>query len=336
MPIIIQFHDYQKTTAAYLQPKKPNITHFPLFKNLPPVLGTMVPQFGSSSKVNIAAPFDIKIAWQIPFVKRAAESVILEDLFRESPTVGSQFIQKINELTQNPKLSSPEILKSLRQFFLSVSFLPEIQRSFELHKFQRIERRVAQCETLLKQSIQESTTHVTPQNLLDIGCGDGLITEGLGKKFGLNSNNTIGAEILPLKECPPGMTVVLTNGVNLPIGNNVLDLVLTLSVLHHAEDFKPLLKEVLRVLKPGGTFLVREFHAPDAPTQQFNLMMDYLYYHVFSDDPEVPQPGHFFSEDKWCQIFKESGFEIQKIHHPESFAMNPYQPFVAILKKPLI
>jgi ubiquinone/menaquinone biosynthesis C-methylase UbiE len=313
-----------------------NTNTFLLFQAPGKAIGSLSTQFGSSNKGIAIVPFDFKMAWQMPFVKRAVESVILEDLFRESPTLGSQFIQKINDLTQNTQQTTPEILKSLRQFFVSVSSLPEIQRSFELHKYQRIDRRVEQCEALLKQSIVNTSPIAMPQNLLDIGCGDGLITEGLGKKLGLSSNKTIGAEILPIKQPPPGITPVLTNGVNLPLGNNTLDLVLTLSVLHHAEDFKPLLKEVLRVLKPGGTFLVREFHAPDAPAQQFNLMMDYLFYHVFSEDPEVPQPGHFFSEDKWCQIFKESGFEIQKIHHPEPFAINPYQPFVAILKKPQI
>lgn len=56
--------------------------------------------------------------------------------------------------------------------------------------------------------------------------------------------------------------VLLEQDDGLPFANNSIDVVYSKGVLVHIEDKEPLLKEVMRILKPGGILLVNDWLAP--------------------------------------------------------------------------
>ncbi len=79
-----------------------------------------------------------------------------------------------------------------------------------------------------------------------------------------------GSEVIGL-ECDPktveeareknggkGITFVQGEGAHMDFPDDSFELVAISNTLHHIEDYDAVLKEMLRVLKPGGWFLVNE------------------------------------------------------------------------------
>ena len=104
---------------------------------------------------------------------------------------------------------------------------------------------------------------------MELGCGTGF--------FLLNLMPSGVAEKGSVTDLSPGMVkVALRNAENLgldvdgrvadaesiPYDDDTFDLVVGHAVLHHIPDVEPSLREVLRVLKPGGEFLFCEHGAP--------------------------------------------------------------------------
>jgi ubiquinone/menaquinone biosynthesis C-methylase UbiE len=99
--------------------------------------------------------------------------------------------------------------------------------------------------------------------MLDIGCGPGYLAYSLKRKYcgmrliGLDIN----AEMLnfarqrkSLEE--RGLDLVLANAEQVPLAENSLDFVVTSLSLHHWAFPENVFREINRVLKPGGRFLV--------------------------------------------------------------------------------
>jgi SAM-dependent methyltransferase len=91
--------------------------------------------------------------------------------------------------------------------------------------------------------------------ILDLGCGDGshmhLLAAG-GRVFGSD------VFLAPLLEARNSGPVVVADGQRLPFPDRAFDLVHVSHVLHHAHDFRAVLLEAGRVLKPAGRLVLVE------------------------------------------------------------------------------
>ena len=297
-----------------------------------PILGPMgsvsttAPRFGATTP---PLP-DIRAAWGDPLVRRGIETVLLGDLFRHAPRTGAAFVQRITDLCAEP-LSNEQIYDQLRQAFVACAPEPVIAQSFSAHTVERTARRVRQLQDIW----QGVSPERLPASLLDIGCGDGLITSRLAAGWNLSTGNVIGADIVLPDQRAEGVTYLPTDGLHLPVPPGSVDCALLLSVLHHVEDFDTLLGETVKALKPGGRLIVRDFDARTPSIRLLNSVMDLFYYRVFSHQPEVPNPGNFFAESRWLEIFRRHGLQVEQVLHPEPPELNPYHPFFAVLRKPL-
>ena len=97
--------------------------------------------------------------------------------------------------------------------------------------------------------------HLTPDSrVLDLGCGRGGVVELFWRDVklaaGLDPDQPSLAEYRA-----PGMPILRGVGERLPFTDEVFDLVVCLWVLEHLKDPLTVLREVRRVLRPGGHFV---------------------------------------------------------------------------------
>ena len=101
--------------------------------------------------------------------------------------------------------------------------------------------------------------------ILDLCCGAGQTTEFLVAK----SEQVTGLDISPValtraEAKVPQAKYVEGLAQNMPLADNQFDIVHTSSALHEMtpEELEQILREVSRVLKPGGIFALVDFHPP--------------------------------------------------------------------------
>lgn len=95
------------------------------------------------------------------------------------------------------------------------------------------------------------------RTVMDLGCGSGKSVHMFKKKspdikwVGLDITNTITLELSQFKNSE----FLVYDGVNIPFKDNSFDIIYSNQVFEHVEHPKELLREVHRVLKPGGYFI---------------------------------------------------------------------------------
>lgn len=114
----------------------------------------------------------------------------------------------------------------------------------------------------------------TGGNILDVGCGNGRLLKQLNgyNRFGLD----ISPEYLKCLEAEK-ITLCLSKIEDMPFKNDYFDMIVCTDVLEHVEDLNRSLRNIVRVLKPGGTLLLRVPYREDL---SIYLKSDYPYYYA--------------------------------------------------------
>lgn len=104
--------------------------------------------------------------------------------------------------------------------------------------------------------------------VLDLCCGSGQATGVLVENFA----DVTGLDASPLsikraQKNVPQASYIEAFAEEMPIGDRLFDLVHTSAALHEMQpqQLRQILKEVYRVLKPGGIFTLADFHPPTNP-----------------------------------------------------------------------
>jgi ubiquinone/menaquinone biosynthesis C-methylase UbiE len=120
------------------------------------------------------------------------------------------------------------------------------------------------------------------RRLLDVGCGNGAQTLRVLDRF----DNVVALDVVPVHlqqlaaHLPPGARCepILYDGGRMPFADASFDAVMSIETLEHVRDEQQTLREIHRVLEPGGTLVlsvpnkwwVFETHGADLPLLPWN------------------------------------------------------------------
>ena len=123
-------------------------------------------------------------------------------------------------------------------------------------------------ERRFRQLALQDLTLNSDSQILDLCCGSGQTTEFLLQL----SEQVTGLDASPLslkraKNNVPSATYVEAFAEDMPFADNSFDVVHTSAALHEMQpqQLRKIIQEVHRVLKPGGTFTLVDFHPPTNP-----------------------------------------------------------------------
>jgi ubiquinone/menaquinone biosynthesis C-methylase UbiE len=143
--------------------------------------------------------------------------------------------------------------------------------------------------------------------LIDFGCGSGAFTYRLHRAY--PANPIAGMDISP--DCIRKAAELLPEG-RFEVGDitasdyasNSVDVVTLFGVLHHFPDFGPLVREVFRILKPGGRFFSYDPHMLNPPIWLYRSPRSPISSRIGVTDNELP-----ITARKIHNIFAREGFE---------------------------
>jgi len=174
--------------------------------------------------------------------------------------------------------------------------------------------------------------------LLDIGCGGGILTESLSYYFpkadiyGCDISNTA---ITYAKRLGSGKVSYSTiKNKKFPYKDNFFDVCICFDVLEHVPDANFFLKEVRRVLKKGGKFLL----IVPCEGQQFTYTWLFQKTHL-GKDLTIRYLGHIhpeFTHKSVIALLQKHGFLIQKTSYSEHIFYQLLQFLFLFLPKILL
>jgi demethylmenaquinone methyltransferase/2-methoxy-6-polyprenyl-1,4-benzoquinol methylase len=132
-------------------------------------------------------------------------------------------------------------------------------------------------------------------NALDLACGTGDLTAALRR---VTSGRVVGMDfchpmlVIGLKKCfksdpPADISLAEADALQLPVRDSSFDAVSIAFGLRNLEDYREGLREMNRVLRPGGVLAVLEFSRPGLPV--------FRHFYQFYFSRILPRLGAWFS-----------------------------------------
>lgn len=144
--------------------------------------------------------------------------------------------------------------------------------------------------------------------VLDVGCGTGKVLSFVGKQrnivgFGLDvSENMIDVA----KKNNPGYEFITGDCGALPYADESMDIVMACMAYHHFPDQEQFRKEVLRVVKTGGSLYISDPRFPGIVRGFFNTFFKDAGFHSVKKNTEDFENSDF----KCVEIIKDAYVQI--------------------------
>lgn len=168
--------------------------------------------------------------------------------------------------------------------------------------------------------------------ILDVGCGTGSSVIDFKKMFG-REVEVHGIDVIKLqidlarekiKQNGVWAEIAWYGGEIFPFESNYFDVVYTSDVLGHVKNVRPWLKEINRVLKPGG--LLAMFS--ESKLGKHAWIRNYLFRHGLNVDPHAEVHISLYPKKMLWEFIEEADFDIESMRglfwasfllHPDEF-----------------
>ena len=152
---------------------------------------------------------------------------------------------------------------------------------------------------------------------LDIGAGRGIASYALARDgwqvsaLEPDGSALVGAEAIRGLAAATGypIEVFQTFGEDLPFDDRQFDLILARQSLHHARDLRMLMRELYRVLRPGGRLIALRDHV-------ISRAGDLSRFHATHSLHRVYGGEHAYLLEEYTSAFRSAGFSLIKIIAP--------------------
>lgn len=149
-----------------------------------------------------------------------------------------------------------------------------------------------------RKKVVEIVKKQQPKTILDIATGTGDLAINLAETsaeeiVGLDISPgmlEVGKEKVKAKQLDNRVKMIIGDSENMPFEDNTFDAITVAFGVRNFETLENGLKDILRVLKPGGTFVILETSVPS----KFPFKQGYKAYSKFI----LPSIGRLFSKDK--------------------------------------
>ncbi len=139
-------------------------------------------------------------------------------------------------------------------------------------------------QAAIRRSYLDALGGLTGFRVLEVGCGTGVVARDLAARVGPSGRVTgvdptrVLIEVAERLRAEHGLenaTFAVENGSALPFADGTFDLTTAITVLCHVPERADVLREIVRVTRPGGTVLIvdgeyaaNQVHHPDPETTQ--------------------------------------------------------------------
>lgn len=155
-----------------------------------------------------------------------------------------------------------------------------------------------------------------PKRVLDLGCGMGGFLAGLGELGERIYPSDISVESLVRCRERGFDGGVVASGYALPYRDSSFDLVCLFDAIEHIPDDVRVMREVARVLTPGGRVFV------SVPAYQF----------LYANNDRVAQHERRYTRRSLARVFREAGLNIERNSHANVFLFPLILPAVLAVK----
>lgn len=178
----------------------------------------------------------------------------------------------------------------------------------------------------IKQYILDINKDYLIDTYLDFGCGSGKNTYNLAKYLNLAPKNVWATDIDNWYDIGFDRDKYVENFVQMkdnkiPLEDNKFSLVTCFMVLHHVKDLDKALKEIYRVLKPGGYLLITEHCAGNDYDRMLIDIQHAFFELVFRNTDKYKYYSTYYGKyyDRFAWHYIMSKYKLKLTHHDSKF-----------------
>lgn len=193
--------------------------------------------------------------------------------------------------------------------------VPRTQRQFNLYHY------MEQIDALVRDKNYQTS--------LELGAGRGTISLYLKKRFGIKTTlNDISEQAMQLAKANfqfynESANFDVADASNLPYPDNSFDIVTSIGLLEHLENYEPILKEAYRVLKPNGVMV--QINIPKKFSIQYINTLYRIILEVFGKKLRPDFPRNSDTPTQYAEHAKNAGFK-----EVETINVNPFPLLVPV------